>query len=147
MSSNPIETCREQGVYIKTAADADPIYMPLGFNYVPYVPVKRTKTTQTIKGSFTQRSLPLFNHGNGIISWEVPLTTRQKAQQVIDLYTNVNLYLLEFYGKWNDSYYVEFTKLEEKTAQLGGYVGLSGEFRVSCVITETNFSCTTTPAP
>ena len=140
------EECREQGAYIKTAADADPIYMPLGFNYTPYVPPKRTKTTQTIKGSFTQRSKPLFNHGLGVIEWTVELTTKEKAQEIIDIYTNDALYLLEFYGKWNDAYYVEFKTLTETTSGLGGYVGISGTFRVDCVITETNFSCTT-PAP
>ena len=51
-----IEDCRNMGAYIKTAAEATPIYLPIGFNYVPYVAPKRSKTTQTIKGSFTQRS-------------------------------------------------------------------------------------------
>ena len=138
MPSNPIETCREQGAYIKTTAAGPNIYMPLGFNYTPYVPPKRTKTTQTIKGSFTQRSKPVFNHGLGVIEWTVDLT--------IDIYTNETLYLLEFYGKWNDAYYVEFKTLTETTSGLGGYVGISGTFRVDCVITDTNFSCTT-PAP
>ncbi len=141
-----IEQCRTTGAYIKTAADADPIYMPLGFNYVPYVAPKRTKTTQTIKGSFTQRSKPLFNHGQGVIEWQVELTTKTKAQEIIDVYMNDQLYLLEFYGKWNDSYYVEFKTLKQETSKLGGYVGLSGTFRVDCVITDINFSCTT-PAP
>ena len=136
-----IEQCREAGAYIKTAADADPIYMPIGFNYKPYVAPKRTKTTQTIKGSFTQRSTPLFNHGTGLISWSVPLTTRNKAQEIINIYKDTSLYLLEFYGKWNDEYYVEFVKLEEITSELGGYVGLSGEFRVDCVISETDYTC------
>lgn len=136
-----IEQCRQEGAYIKTAADADPIYMPIGFNYKPYVAPKRTKTTQTIKGSFTQRSVPLFNHGTGLITWTVPLTTRNKAQEIINVYKNTNLYLLEFYGKWGDAYYIEFVRLEEITSELGGYVGLAGDFRVDCVITETDYSC------
>lgn len=141
-----IEQCRAAGAYIKTAADADPIYMPIGFNYKPYVAPKRTKTVQTIKGSFTQRSKPLFNHGTGVIEWTVPLTTKDKAQEIINIYNDTSLYLLEFYGKWNDAYYIEFKTLEQETSELGGYVGLSGTFRVDCVIAETNFSCTT-PAP
>ncbi len=136
-----IEQCRAAGAYIKTAADADPIYMPIGFNYKPYVAPKRTKTTQTIKGSFTQRSTPLFNHGSGLIEWTVPLTTRNKAQEIINIYKDTNLYLLEFYGKWNDDYYIEFVSLEEITSELGGYVGLSGSFRVACVINETDYTC------
>ena len=142
-----IEDCRNMGAYIKTAAEATPIYLPIGFNYVPYVAPKRSKTTQTITGSFTQRSLPLFNHGLGVIEWTVELTTREKAQEIINIYMNTSLNLLEFYGKWNDAYYIEFKTLVQNTSELGGYVGLSGSFRVDCVITDTNFSCTTTPAP
>ena len=123
------------------AASGGPIYlMDCGFNYTTYVPLKRTQTKQTTKGSFTQRSVPLFLHGTGTFEWSIEIVTRPVAALMYDLYMANDLYIFD--GAFGENYLVDFVEMKPPEVK-SGYWGLSGTFRVVCVNIEiyTDFEC------
>jgi len=115
----------------------DPAYvLPTGFKYKPYIPKKRVITKMTSKGSFTQRSNPLFLHGEETIEWSIDLVTRPVAKALDDLY-NYNGYL-EFEGYYNEKYLVEM--MEWEPDPIAGYFAAKGTFRIVCVLTPANLN-------
>ena len=90
---------------------ANPVVeMPCWFKYIPYIPKKRIKVTQTSKGSFSQKSLPLFLPGNEYIDWEIELIDGNFLELLRELYVLTGM--LTFVGFYNDEYLVEFSELD-----------------------------------
>jgi len=114
------------------------VSMPCWFKYTPFVPAKRIKVTQTSTGSFSQKSVPLFLYGNDYLEWEIETITRDFAEQMHQLY--VLNETLTFVGVWGDSYLVEFT--EFVPTPKSGLFNLKGKFRIICLISDFNPSCT-----
>jgi hypothetical protein len=111
--------------------------LPCEFTYTPYVAKKRICVQPTSKGSFVQRSKPLFNHGNQDFSWSIQLTTSTVAKMFYDMYVSGDLFV--FTGFWGEEFLVEFIEFE-KTPQ-GGFFSLRGKFKVLCVTSEFDPDC------
>jgi hypothetical protein len=113
--------------------------MDCGFKYKPYVPKKRSKVVMTSKGSFVQKFLPLFNHGDGTVDWEISTATAPVARTMYNLYNLDDNFT--FNGAYGEEYLVEF--IEIKPNPEGGPWSLKGKFRVLCVISELepDFQC------
>ena len=105
------------------------------FNYKKYIPKKRQVTRMTSKGSFTQKSLPLFLPGMDTIDWSIELTTGVRAQELYDLYLANENYI--FNGAYGEELLVDFVDFGSE--ELAGYFKLVGKFRVICVESQVNF--------
>jgi len=115
------------------------ITMDCGFKYTPYIPKKRISSTITAKGSFTQKSIPLFNHGKGYVDWDISSTTAPIARIMYDLYNLDDTFT--FTGAYGEEYLVEFSEIQANPA--GGPWAIKGKFRVLCVFSdfEPDFQC------
>lgn len=109
-----------------------PIDLGCGFSYNPYIPKKRITVKKTQKGSFTQKRLPLFLHGEEYIEWSITLTTSPIAKQLYELYNLEDNF--NFKGAYGDEYLVEFSEITTKPKC--GFWEISGKFRVLCLISD-----------
>ena len=139
--------------YIRSVADVSDyfgdFYLSCWFRYKPIVQKKRIIHKQTVKGSFTQKTYPLFNPGNDFIEWEIEL--HPDAVFVADLKERYDSdELFEFNGIWGEQYIVEFSEFDIPEI-IGGKFKIEGKFRIICVLTDFMPSCNpttpTTPAP
>lgn len=122
-------------------------YLPCWFKYKPIVQKKRIIHKQTVKGSFTQKTYPLFNPGSEFIEWEIEL--HPDANFVADLKERYDSdELFEFNGIWGEQYIVEFSEFNIPEI-IAGKFKMEGKFRIICVSADFMPSCDspTTPAP
>jgi hypothetical protein len=116
-----------------------PYELNCGFKYVPYIPKKRISVKMTQKGSFTQKLLPIFVHGEEFVDFSIDLVTAPVAKQLLDFYNLDDNFT--FNGIWGEQYLVEFS--EYKPEPRRGPWAISGKLRVICVEADLNpaFQC------
>tara|TARA_R110002167_G_scaffold89203_1_gene240648 strand:- start:26196 stop:26648 length:453 start_codon:yes stop_codon:yes gene_type:complete len=98
------------------------------FDYEPFIPKKKAKRFQTIRGSFTQRSFQRFTYNTDGISWKMT-TTSGHAKVIMSLY-NTEDPRFYFTGAYGETLTVDFSEVKAK--DLGGVWELEGTFIVIC---------------
>ena len=127
----------------------DDFYLSCWFRYKPIVQKKRIIHKQTLKGSFTQKTYPLFNPGNDFIEWEIELHPDASFVAAIkERYDSDELF--RFNGIWGEEYVVEFSEFDVPEI-IGGKFKIEGKFRILCISADFMPSCNpttnTTPSP
>lgn len=113
---------------ITPSAGGSTITLDPSFNYTPFVPKKKNKRFQTIRGTYTQRSYQQFTFNEEGIKWSMT-TTPSHAKVVSDAYNQEDP-RFTFTGAYGETYTIDFDEFEAKP--LGGLWELSGKFIVLC---------------